>query len=336
MKNNFNSLRLLFSTLVIFSHSFDLTGGSDILSDLTKATSFGGIAVAFFFVLSGYLIFQSLNNSKSLYEYYWKRGLRLFPGLFVMLCFSMVIMFLLKYKIIFQKEYWLYLPNNLSLYNVQYNVPGIFNKNPYPNATNGSLWSLAYEFSMYIVISLLFFIKSPLVKRNLMIVAFFISIYFINFNPNYLKIFFNTINLEPVLFYKLSALFIGGALMNYVKIKFNPILFFVLLTSLVVSFYFNVYHLTSPFIFPLLIIPLGESYFQSFQLPEKLGDISYGVYIYAFFVQQVIMNFLHLSPVLLFTLSTIITYILSYFSWHLVEKQMSRFKKVFSPKVLIQ
>lgn len=77
MKNNFNFLRLLFSTLVIFSHSFDLAGVSDLLSDWTKTISFGGVAVAFFFVLSGYLIFQSLNNSKSLYEYYWKRVLRL-------------------------------------------------------------------------------------------------------------------------------------------------------------------------------------------------------------------------------------------------------------------
>ncbi|WP_185247540.1 acyltransferase [Chryseobacterium bernardetii] len=326
MKNNFNWLRLLFSTLVIFSHSFDLT----------KTTSLGAIAVAFFFVLSGYLIFQSVEKSDNLLDYFWKRSLRLFPALFIMLCFSMGIMVLLNYKIIFQKDFWHYLPNNLSLYNVQYNVSGIFNKNPYPHAINGSLWSLAYEFSMYIIISFLFFINSPTFKRNLLLLMFLASVCFTAFNSNYLKIYFNALNLEPVLFYKLSALFFGGALMNYVKIKFNPILFFILIVSLAVSFYFGVFHITSSFIFPLLVVPLGKEYFQSFQLPKKLGDISYGVYIYAFFIQQVFMNFLNLSPVLLFISSTIVTYTLSYFSWHFIEKRMKRFKTIFSPQFQTQ
>ncbi|AZA90409.1 Acyltransferase family [Chryseobacterium nakagawai] len=336
MKNNFNWLRLIFSTLVIFSHSFDLTGNSDFLFDLTKTTSLGAIAVAFFFVLSGYLIFQSVENSKSLFDYFWKRSLRLFPALLVMLCFSMGVMVLLNYKVVFQKDFWYYLPNNLSLYNVQYNVPGMFVNNPYPKATNGSLWSLAYEFSMYIAISFLFFIKSSITKRNLLILGFLISVCLTAFNPNYLSSFFNTINLESILFYKLSALFFGGALMNFVKFRFNWLVFVILLISLAVSFYFGVFHITSSFIFPLLIILLGEDYFQSFQLPKKLGDISYGVYIYAFFIQQVFMNFLNLSPILLFTLSTIVTYILSYFSWHFVEKKMKRFKTIYSPQLQSQ
>lgn len=328
MKNNFNWLRLLFSTLVIFSHSFDLTGGEDFLFSLTKTTSFGAIAVAFFFVLSGYLIFQSLENSKSLLDYFWKRSLRLFPALFVMLCFSMVIIAFLNYKVLFHKDFWLYLPNNLSLYRVQYNIVGIFTKNPYPNAINGSLWSLAYEFTMYILISFLFFVKTSISKRNILIIAFIVSVLCTALNPNFLSIFYKSIHLEPALFYKLSALFFGGALMNYVKIKFNIKFFILLLGFLSISFYYEVFHITSSFIFPILIIPLGNSYFKHFQLPDKLGDISYGVYIYAFFIQQVFMNFFDLSPLLLFTLSTIVTYLLSYFSWHLVEKQMKRYKSI--------
>lgn len=250
-----------------------------------------------------------------------------------MLCFSMVAMFFLNYKVIFYKDFWFYLPNNLSLYNVQYNVSGIFKNNPYPNATNGSLWSLAYEFSMYIVISFLFFINSEIIRKLLLMLGFLTSVCCSAFNPDFLKEFFNLFNLEPILFWKLASLFFGGALMNvsYLKkIKWNPVLFFILFISLAVSFYFGVFHITSPFLLPIVIIPLGEAYFKQLQLPEKLGDISYGVYIYAFFIQQVFMNFFNLSPVVLFILSTIITYVLSYFSWHRVEKQMKRFKSVFS------
>lgn len=335
-KNNFDFLRLLFSTLVIFSHSFDLTGGEDFLFSLTKTTSLGAIAVGFFFVLSGYLIFTSVEKSNSLFSYFWKRSLRLFPALFVMLCFSMAVMFFLNYKVIFHKDFWLYLPNNLSLFNVQYNVSGIFKNNPYPNATNGSLWSLAYEFSMYIVFSFLFFIKSRTYKKLLLIVGFLTSVFFTAFNPEFLKIFFNLFNLEPILFWKLSALFFGGALMNFIEIEFSVILFCILIILLAGSFYFGVFHIISPFILPLLIIPLGEAYFQQFEIPKKLGDISYGVYIYAFFVQQVFMNFINLSPVLLFILATLVTYVLSYFSWHLIEKKMSKYKSVFSQRFQIQ
>lgn len=248
----------------------------------------------------------------------------------------MVIMPFLNFKTVFQKDFWLYLPNNLSLYNVQFNVPGIFKNNPYPNAVNGSLWSLAYEFSMYILISLLFFIKSSVTKRNLLISVFLVSVFLTAVNPNYLKTLFNTINLEPVLVYKLTPLFIGGALMNYVNLKFNWIMFFVLLLALAASFYFHVFHIASPFLLPLLIIPLGLEYFKFFQLPEKLGDISYGVYIYAFFIQQIFMNFLNLSPIVLFTLSTIVTYVLSYLSWHFVEKKALGYKKLITQKLQIQ
>lgn len=79
--SNFDFLRLFFASLVIVSHSFPLTGKEEILDLITnKQESFGSLAVSCFFILSGYFIFISLKNSKTIENYLWKRFLRLFSS----------------------------------------------------------------------------------------------------------------------------------------------------------------------------------------------------------------------------------------------------------------
>ena len=60
--NNFGALRLCFSVLVLFSHSYPLTGNikSEPLTLFTAGTlDFGGVSVDGFFLISGCLITQS-------------------------------------------------------------------------------------------------------------------------------------------------------------------------------------------------------------------------------------------------------------------------------------
>ena len=62
--NNFDSLRLIFAVMVIFSHSFPLTRGSNDTEPLSRLTfgqvNFGNVSVWSFFVISGFLITQQL------------------------------------------------------------------------------------------------------------------------------------------------------------------------------------------------------------------------------------------------------------------------------------
>ena len=84
-ENNFDFLRLVFSSAVIFSHSFPLTGKEEIFTVLTNnQLGLGGLSVNVFFALSGYLIFISLKHSKTIKNYLWKRLLRLYPALIVL------------------------------------------------------------------------------------------------------------------------------------------------------------------------------------------------------------------------------------------------------------
>ena len=121
-RNNFDFLRFFFASLVIVSHSYSLTGqiANEPMVFYTNRENFGTFAVNCFFCISGYLIFISLKRSKTIKSYVWKRLLRLFPGLFVMLLFTILIVpFLYRGNLnsVFNEvSYWTYLPRDLSLF----------------------------------------------------------------------------------------------------------------------------------------------------------------------------------------------------------------------------
>ena len=83
-QNNLDFLRLFFALIVIFSHSFAISKGADSLDPLARWTrgesTFGEAAVAFFFIVSGFLISGSWLRSSSASQYLKRRFLRIFPG----------------------------------------------------------------------------------------------------------------------------------------------------------------------------------------------------------------------------------------------------------------
>lgn len=64
------------------------------------------------------------------------------------------------------------------------------------------------------------------------------------------------------------------------------------------------------------------------EITEKIGDLSYGIYIYGFLVQQIIMNYFNLTPVELMVSSLMMTIVPAYLSWHLVESKALKYKNV--------
>ena len=331
-ENNFDFLRLVFSSAVIFSHSFPLTGKEEIFTVLTNnQLGLGGLSVNVFFALSGYLIFISLKHSKTIKNYLWKRLLRLYPALIVLIAITMLILpfFYTGDNIFSESSYRSYSYNVLSLYHVQYEVAHVFENNPYPKAINGSLWSLSYEFTMYILLLLLCPYRKNRISFILLIIGFIFSYLLHIVRPDFLSKLLSIIYLDSKELYRLSTYFLAGSLLSYVDIKkINTLilriaLFFILILSL----YFNFFNLVAPLVLPLLILLIGTlktKYISS--IGEKFGDISYGVYIYGFLVQQCLMNYFGFNVYELTFYSLIITFTLAYLSWHFVEKPMQKFK----------
>lgn len=335
-KNNFNILRLIFSSFVIISHSYPLTGNEEFFHKYSNhQVDLGSLSVNIFFIISGFLIFNSLFHSKSILNYLWKRTLRLFPALFIMLIITMVIILFVNtsHNIFEQRDFYTYLPNNLSLYNVQYAITGVFENNPYPKSINGSLWSLRYEFTMYLLILPFFCIKK--FKRTtlfILIIIFCASSFCHLLRPNFLKNILGFLYLNSIHFYRLLTFFIMGAILSFVNISRirNNFLIIIIAALLIISIYLNVYKYSSLILLPVIIILIGLSYNKlSWNLTNKTGDLSYGIYIYGFLIQQTLMNFYKLDPLELMFFSFLIAIPVSYLSWGWVEKKSLKYKNYF-------
>jgi peptidoglycan/LPS O-acetylase OafA/YrhL len=160
--NNFDLLRLLAAVCVIFSHCFLIAEGSDArepLILLTGRQSILGLAGVFvFFTISGFLVTQSFEATGSPLRFLAKRALRIFPGLFVALvvcAFALgPLLTTLPLGAYFGRpEIYGYVVGNALLNVGTHELPGVmFVDNPVGLEVNGSLWSLRYEFMMYLTV----------------------------------------------------------------------------------------------------------------------------------------------------------------------------------------
>lgn len=152
ISNNFDFLRFVAAYMVLFSHQLVLTGNSG-----PNITSFdlGKLGVVIFFSISGYLVTQSWDHDPSIWRFLAKRMLRIWPALIVVTCIT--VLFLgpivstepINHYFINHKT-WDYF-RVLKLI-IRYELPGVFVTNPFPNAVNGSLWTLPIEFRWYLIL----------------------------------------------------------------------------------------------------------------------------------------------------------------------------------------
>ena len=221
--NNFDFIRLVAAILVIISHSNALLGDKelDLWAKLTLGTlSFSHLGVAIFFIISGYLITQSSQNSINWKSYLWKRLLRLIPGLIVVLLLCAFVLGPLATTesvpdYFRNKETYQFLFSTF-LYIQNYSLPSVFTQNPIP-AVNGSLWTLAYEFTLYIAV-LFCFLSGYLKKRKLLLffwIVFFLFRAYLGekyFWYSYASPY--TLNLNMMYLFEWSFYFLSGMLIS--------------------------------------------------------------------------------------------------------------------------
>jgi peptidoglycan/LPS O-acetylase OafA/YrhL len=334
-KNNFDFLRLLFAVLVVVSHAYSLSGdwgSGDILYRNTgEHVALSYIGVRGFFILSGYLIFQSLMRSRNLVEYFWKRLLRLYPALIVVLVLT-VIFAAFVYEgsnYLAEKSVWTYIPRNLALLQPQFTINGVFEKNPYAAAINGSLWTIGFEFLFYVGLSSLFFLKNrPVVFKTLLAIGF-ITLFF---GKTFLFKALGFVALSEKPYLNLAIYFLSGSLLAAFKIedfKNRKALFVVGIAGITAAIFFNFFN-TAEFLFlPLVVLPFGIASTRFInETGRAIGDLSYGMYIYGFPVAQGLAYYFTLNAVEMMIFSLLITSICAYFSWHLIEKKALKLKKL--------
>ncbi|PJE33890.1 acyltransferase, partial [Pseudooceanicola lipolyticus] len=154
-ENNFNLIRMCAASGVLVSHAWPISRGPGAVEPLQAqlhGLTLGTVCVYIFFAISGFFITKSFERSASIARFLLARALRLFPALVVVLGLTVL------------AGLWLtrapaatylaavpeYLIRNLTLFRLQYALPGVFEANPYGPAINGSLWTLNYEVLCYL------------------------------------------------------------------------------------------------------------------------------------------------------------------------------------------
>jgi peptidoglycan/LPS O-acetylase OafA/YrhL len=336
--NNFDIIRIIFAWLVIVSHSYVLLGnkGCDPLCECTNHyINLSYFGVKGFITISGFLIFKSLERSPNVLDYLWKRLLRIYPGLMIVLLLSIGMAYWIyqPYQPFFKfpNEATNYILNNLTLYHNQWRIHGVFDKNA-NTAINGSLWTMGFEFFFYLVLLVLF----PIRKFRPLIIALLIITIGILFYGNLFHIeTLKHVNfkLRVDLIFELGFFFMIGALISTLDWKKIPQRNLLALIAIICSFIVILYKLNPiwlGFSWPYLVLYIGQGSSRLADwIHSTIEDPSYGIYLYAFPVQQLIIYCFQPSVMVLLWTSTIASFLLGIASWKLIEKKMLRFKNLF-------
>lgn len=335
--NNFNLIRFFCAWGVLVYHSSTLAEKTLSFNDpffLFFRASMGEILVMIFFSISGFLIYRSICRSSSLLSYVIARVLRLLPALVVILSVSILVLGPLvsdlpTYSYFTHPGTWSYF-YNLNLFDMatHYTLPGSFSDNPYKGSVNGSLWTLPIEVRMYVVTAVLFygallvFKLLPRLDRKVTQALFVILSFFAAFliTEHYLVIG----NRHELSIFVFCCAFLIGSVM-YAYREVIP-----LKLSLCLILLFGIHFLQSSHIYPLYL-SLTITYVTLFvaYIPKgwilnfnKLGDYSYGMYIFAFPVQQSLSYWTDVGFLGMVFWATLITLFFSVLSWHFIEKPM--------------
>ena len=331
--NNLNLLRFGAASLVVFSHSWPLSGHGlhDPLAQLQRHFDLGGLAVTIFFAVSGYLIARSYDRRTSLGDYVRARTLRLAPAYVVAVLYAAFVLGPLATSLPLRDYFanggtWRYLGETLSFFGLVDRLPGVFARNPYPMAVNGSLWTLALEIFCYAMLAIA--AACGALRRPWLAFAIAAALFaageasqlFVELLPRD----------EAFTTPRLAATFVAGALAYawrghlalspwvalaliaamplWAATRFEPYGFFGAITYASLTF---AYH-------PWLDIGVFR----------RFGDASYGLYVYAFPTQQAIAAVTGpVAPLILFALAFPVVVALAAASWAYVEKPALRWRR---------
>ncbi|HMJ06338.1 MAG TPA: acyltransferase [Chthoniobacterales bacterium] len=286
--NNITLLRLCLATMVLYGHSFAVSGeaGSPLLFSRAfgKGSWIGATAVNLFFFVSGLLITRSYAQRKNFADYFWARFQRIYPANAV--C-TVLCVFLLG-TVFTAFPLWQYLtdPNtyrhlfsNLFLWRVSWVLPGLFTTHKM-TAVNGSLWSLPVELRCYFVvgiIGLLGGLKARWTMNLTLLVLLVVGLTEWRAIPMMGE---SAHHLRAVTYFAVGSFCFANARYVVLSRVLCLGLIFCCYYWFGAAFYPTLFSVTS--CYTLLILAYRVPYTRM----NEWGDFSYGMYIYAFPVQQ--------------------------------------------------
>ncbi|MEO6948817.1 MAG: acyltransferase [Ginsengibacter sp.] len=333
-QNNYDFLRLFASICVMFYHSFALLDKvneepSTLLTNGKVSAALIGLSI--FFSISGYLIAGSALRSPTMINYLWKRLLRIQP-LLILLCIVTILVLGPVCSSFSASDYfsevhtWTYFRNVMPVFGLQYTLPGVFTHSPAGAGVNGSLWTLVAEERLYLVMCILFILKSR--KKAFVICILFLNVVFVVYKVSLFDISIPYFDGLPFFY---ALVFLNSALLYLLGIHFRNGLYYYLASGILIfsiGIIFTWTEVLACYSMPLMINSLAH--IKGFlNNAGKWGDFTYGTYVFAYPIQQILIgNYNFNQPYYLFIATLLITFPLAILSWNLIEKRFLKLKKI--------
>lgn len=330
--NNIGTLRFIGAFMVLFGHSFNLSSDNHLTDPVSVlllhympwTQPLQTLGVILFFGISGYLVTKSYLNKNDLFDYLLARCMRIFPALVVAVMFCVFVVGLVHttlstmdyFRDPMTKEYlWV----NSTLISIRFILPGVFVDWPLALSVNGSLWTLPTEFRLYLVVALLGVLRVFAYRWLFNIVILFAAagfLYWLKWVPPLWA---------PQAPYLVISFLLGMFLcVNEKIIAPDGKNLAILLVLCVMAWHWNkwgIYNYVSLATFIVAVLYLGL--YCPLRMPplDRFGDFSYGLYLYAFPVQQTLVGLVGPGkPWVIVVLSLFCTLLLAALSWRWIEK----------------
>jgi peptidoglycan/LPS O-acetylase OafA/YrhL len=315
-ENNFDLLRFLSAAVVIVSHAYVLSRGYGNVGADDLFLLVGYAALSTLFVISGYLITASWESTASPFAFFWKRFLRVVPGLGVVILFTLFILGPLMTSLPLSTYV-----SNLFSWQGLFSFPffedgsaiGLFQQNPV-TFVNASLWTIPVEVGMYVVVALLG-IAGILRSRGTVLSLIVLNVFL-------WMAWYDDQSLSKVRF---TLYFLIGAYfyLSRDRITYEPRIAASLIAVLALASLTPYGAFANVVCLPYLVLYAAHLPVPALNGFGRPGDFSYGLYIYAYPIQQSLVSLTGdtLSLPVFCALSLLLTFPLAFLSWNLVERR---------------
>jgi peptidoglycan/LPS O-acetylase OafA/YrhL len=332
--NNFDFMRLSLAVLVIYSHAFALGLGSEAREPLVVLThgqvSCGAVAVDAFFIMSGFLIAASAQRSRGVGSFLKKRFARIYPAFIVAALLSALLVLPLSGGRLFYDSPLArvedFLAHTARL--IEFSYTGVFAGNPTPGVINGSTWSVAYEFWCYVGVAML--LAAGMLRRRTVVLGLFVAMWIVSilFRCNGWILGGKQLGAvlgPPQIWARMLPLYLAGVTFYLFRDRI-PLRGWIAAVSLLclipASFLYTGWTVVLPLAGTYLIFWFAFTPLVRLHRFGRFGDFSYGTYLYAFPIEQLLVRWLGhpVTPATLFACATPLTFVAAAASWYGVER----------------
>lgn len=325
--DNFLLLRIIAAIAVIYGHSFTLApqeGAIEIFLRNGWPMYSGDIAVSTFFVISGYMVSGSYLARSDLFDFAKARLLRIVPAFALVLLLSAFVIGPLMTTLpaagyFRDPAVMAYVVKNLHFgSNLAWRLPGVFQGQAH-DAVNASIWTLPAEMRMYLFAATLG-VLGLLSHRWAGTVAVVLLLWLGYVQPAYLPLHQD--------WFRLAGFFSLGILAQLHKDRLHAR--HAVMAMLVLVTYLSMRSRSAPFLFAISLAYF--CFWFAYRTPawtwlERWGDPSYGIYLWGWPVQQLLVSQMpKMTPWHNFLMAAAIATCLGYLSWWCLERPALKLK----------